>query len=398
MSSPPTLAGALVRSLRAHGARPAGAAPGSSTWSEVVDRSRLLGLGLADAGWSGRAIAVEASGRPARDLGGELAVLCAGSVLALPGAEANAVVVGEALRSGDGTTTRLVDLVAAGARLDRRDPAAAERHLAAIDPDAPAVADRRRTLTHGEALWGVRAVDRWLTPAVGADAPGLVLAVPGDDAPALTAALVGRWWPATVGAGLAPAPDPGDEPSTAGRTLVVLSATGWAEVARRLRHQAGRRRRGRSLLRRGRLVVAGEADGPQDRARLALARRRAGEAIRERTGLGDLRLGLCLAPLDPGTARDLEALDVPVAVVWCEQGVAGAVAAGPVARTATTEGWGRALPGRRIEAEGHSTVVFGGDVADEGLRLDVATRIDDRGRVALPRPARRPFASSEVPR
>jgi hypothetical protein len=199
--------------------------------------------------------------------------------------------------------------------------------------------------------------------------------------------VVGRWWPATTGSVLAPV-EAGAVPSLAGQGLVVLAPRDWAEVARRLREEAGRGRRGRSLLRLGRLIAAGEVDSPRDRARLALARRRTGEALRVRAGLGDLRIGLSLAPLDPGTARDLEALDVPVADAWCEDGLAGPVAAGPVVQTSPAEGWGRPLPGRRLETEGHSTLVCGGDLPDEGLRLASATSVDARGRVALPRPGR----------
>lgn len=385
MPPPTTLAAALVRDLRAHGARPAGIGPGAPTWSEVADRARRLGLGLAAAGWGERRVAVMPSGDPVRDLERELAVLAVGGVLALPGAEVESTLGDGVLRPGEGPEVAIDDLLDRGARADEREPAGAERRLAGLVPDAAAVVDRRRVVTHGEALWALRAVARWLGPALGPAGPGVVLDGAGPTGPALPAALVGRWWPAAAGARLTPTPSGAEAVAEAGAEVVLLAPDGWAELAQLLRRRAVGSLGGGLLLHRGRLVVAGESRARRDRAALHLARWWAGERVRAGAGLAGLRLGLALAPVDPGTTRDLAAAAVPFTPTWCEDGVAAPLAAGPVGRPAPDGTWARPLPGRRLELGGPATTAHGGDLPVDGLALRRTGRVDGRGRVALPR-------------
>ena len=390
MPAPTTLAAALVRDLRAQGGRPAGIGPDAPTWSAVADRARRLGLGLAAAGWGAHRVAVTASGDPVRDLERELAVLAVGGAVALPGAEAEATLGDGVLRPGEGPEVAIADLLERGAAADAREPAAAERRLAALDPEAAAVVDRRRPVTHGQVLWALRAVDRWLGPALGPTGPGVVLDGAGPAGPALPAALVGRWWPAAAGARLTPTPTGPEAVAEAGADVVLLAPDAWSELARLLRRRAAGSLGGGLLLHRGRLVVAGESRSRRDRAALHAARWWAGERVRAGAGLAGVRLGLALAPVDPGTTRDLAAAGVRFAPTWCEDGVAAPLAAGPVRTPAPDGTWARPLPGRRLELDGPATTACGGDLPADGLVLSRAGRVDGRGRVALPR--RRPAA------
>lgn len=386
MPDDPTLAAALVRGLRANGSRPTGTGTDAETWSARGDRARYLALALADAGWSRRRVAVTASGDPALDVERELGLLSAGAVLVVAGAEAEAVLADGALRPTSGPDVALDELVAEGAHRDAREPAAAEALLATLMGDDPAVVDPCRTVTHGEARWALRAVDRWLAPVIGPGGPGVVHSAPGAATPALPAAVVGRWWPASVGARLGPTPTDaagvGGAPSP---DLALLSPAAWAALAQRVRDEAGRSWGGPTLLHRGRLVISGESSSAGDRLALGAARWWAGPRVRYGAGLDGVRLGLALAPVDPGTTRDLAAVGIPFTPTWCADGVPAPIAAGPLVRAAPAGPWGRPLPGRRVELATGQTVIGGGDLPVEGLVVDGGTRVDPRGRVALPR-------------
>lgn len=394
MSRSPTIAAVLIRSLRAHGHRPAGtdAAP---TWSQLVDTSRRLSLGLIDAGWSGHRIGVSPSNDPLLDLARELAVLGAGAVLAMWEEGAEARLVGGALHPAGGPLVDAGDLLARGDRLDGRAPAEAEAQVARLLPDAPACVDRRRVVTQAEVAWALRSVERWLAPAVGPSGPGVVVSAPGPAAPALPSALVGRWWPATAGARLAPNPDSAVAVRGVHPDVALLSSATWAELAEMVRERAAGSLGGATLLDRGRLVVSGESSSWRERGALALARRWSGERIREGGGLGVLRLGLCFEPVDRSAAQDLASVGVALAPAWVTDGVPAPLAAAPVVRTAPLDGWGRPLPGRRMVSAGAHTTVHGGDVGPEGCVVDGALRVDRRSRVALPH--RTPVRASRAP-
>ncbi|MGI8938704.1 MAG: hypothetical protein ACR2JF_10940 [Iamia sp.] len=384
MPTPPTLAAALVQALRSQGRRPSTTGSDAPTWSEVADRSRRLSIGLAEAGWAGQPMAVEPSGRPSVDIERELAVLTAGAILALPGSDPAARIADEGLHPRDQPSLTLAEVVAAGEDCDARDPAGAERRLAALDPSAPACVEGRRTLTHGEVHWGLRAVHRWLTPAFPDGGPAAVVAGGRTGGSALSAALVGRWWPATLGARLAPEPSSVIEVGDVAADLVLLDGPAWAALAGRARERAAHSLGGGALLRRGRLVVSGESRSGIDRAALHGLRWWAGDRVRHGAGLGGLRLGLALEPVDVATRRDLAAVGVALASTWTVEGAAAPLAAGPVAPADPTASWGRPLPGRRIELVGAGAVAFGGDLPEEGLAAPGPGRVDGRGRVALP--------------
>lgn len=362
--SPTTFAALMVGGLRANGDRPA--TGDGRRWSQVADEARALAVGLAHDGVGpGTRARVPASGDPATRLAGEVAVLAVGAVLVVdPDAPADLVV--------DGT--------AAGPVEDPDGPAGHEARLAAIDPDAPALVTRAATVTHAQAGWAVRSVASWLAAPL---PTGPARAATVGPAEALVDAVVGRWWPASVGATLVAEGD-----RRARRPdLVVGGPAAWAAIADEVRAAAGRTRAGRALLRRGRVLAAGEVDTPVERVARAVAERRRGHDVRAAVGLDALAVGVCTGPLAPVDARDLAALGLPVVAAWTDPTVPAPVAATPVARSAPVSPWGRPLPGRSVEA-GPPVVVHGGDLAPAGQPVIGPTTVDPRGRVLLPRPAR----------
>jgi len=395
---PPAPALALVRAVRAHGDRPAAPGPGAPSWRAVADDARHLGLGLRDAGLApGRRAVVEGTGlAPHQVLERELAVLSTGAVLALdPGDEVSpvAVVGADELRveGAAGPVTCDVDrLRRRGRAVDAEAPDRYEALLAALDPADPSVALPGRQATGAEVTWALRAVDRWLAPAFDGEGPGPVLVV--DDGPGRgAAAVLGRWWPARAGAPLVdPGTDPAEAARRAGATVVVAGPGHWRAVAAGLRDAGARSRATAALLRRGRVVAAGEPAGPVERAGLAATRRWVGAGLRDVAGVAGLRAGVAWDGLDPVDARDLAAALVPVVPTWCVAGALAPVASAPVARPEPASGWGRPLPGRDVVADGSRTTIRGGDLPGGRLTLVARTAVDGRGRVRLPRPPRGP--------
>lgn len=388
MLGPPTLAAALVRALRAHGARPAATGAGAPSWGTVADGARHLALGLHEAGLTGRRVAVDPTGAPHEVVGREVAVLASGAVLTAPGTdELDARLTGTTLTvlGPDPTTSSRNEVERAGRTADHDRPDAAEELLAGLAPEAPALAGVDHTITQAEALWALRAVDRWLGPVLAAEAAERIVVVGGGPAgSAPSPALLGRWWPASIGAALV-----GTGRSVAATvgshrpTVAILGPDDWTEMADGVRRTADRSLGGPALLRRGRVVVAGESTARRDRIGLAVARRWAGPRVRGGAGLDQLVVGVSLGPLAPGTARDLAAASVPVTPTWVEPGVLAPVAAGPVARPEPATRWGRPLPGRSVEVGPGRTSVHGGDVGD-GRDVPTRVRLDARGRVRLP--------------
>ncbi|HMJ77975.1 MAG TPA: hypothetical protein VK507_18480 [Iamia sp.] len=385
MLTAPTFAAALVSGLRAHGHRPSG--PAGRRWSAVADEARTLALGLVEVGvrpGSAVRIRLHAGVRPEALIAAELAVLASGAALAVddevgPDLELDAT----ALR-GLGADRPLVDVRAAGAELDRHRPAAHEERLAGIEPADVAVLGDGLVVTHAQAVWAFRSVASWIGPAVPDGPQTVLLAPPGRET--VAAALVGRWWPAASGAALAAGDDLVAAARQARPDIVVGDAASWTVLADALRAEAARTRAGTTLLRRGRVLVAGEVASRAERVGRGVAERRAGARVRSAAGLDALALGVCLGPLDLATGRDLAAAGLPVVTSWVEPGVPAPVASGPRARPAPAEPWGRPLPGRTIEV-GPPVVVHGGDLGPAGAASASLTEVDPRGRVLLPRPA-----------
>jgi len=170
----------------------------------------------------------------------------------------------------------------------------------------------------------------------------------------------------------------------AGRAdLVVADPRSWAALAAGGRDRAVRSRRGRALLRHGRVAAAGEPRTPGERAAARVLDRRTGPAVRDAAGLGRMGLGISLGPLEVADGRDLAALGVPVVPTWVDARVPAPVAAGGVVHPTPAGRWGRPLPGRSISCGGPTTTVAGGDVAGGAVDLPVRTDADDRHRVAL---------------
>lgn len=383
-----TFAATLVRAVRAHGSQPAAVGAGPPSWGTVADGARHLALGLHEAGLTGRRVAVDATGAPHAVVELELAALAAGAVLVAPGAgelDARLTRTSLTLLGPAPTASALDEVLEAGRAADHDRPAAAEELLAGLAPEAPALADGDHTISQAEALWALRAVDRWLGPVLAADAAEPVVVVGGGPAgSALSLALLGRWWPASIGAALVGTDRP--VAATVGShrpTVAILGPDDWTEMADGMRRTADRSLGGPALLRRGRVVVAGESTARRDRVGLAVARRWAGPRVRGGAGLDQLVVGVSLGPLAPGTARDLAAASVPVTPTWLEPGVLAPVAAGPVARPQPATRWGRPLPGRSVEVGPGRTSVHGGDVGD-GRDVPTRVRLDARGRVRLP--------------
>lgn len=365
--SAPTLAALMVGGLRAHGDRPSG--PDGRRWSAVADEARGLSIGLVATGVGpGTRVRVEAVTDPVARVAREVAVLASGAVLVVdPDAPADVT----------------VDVTATATAEGPGGPDAPEARLAAIAPEAPALETRAATVSHGEAAWALRSVAAWLA---GALPTGPARAGAAGPVATVADALVGRWWPASTGAALVPGAD-----RRAHRPdLLVGPPATWAEVADEVRRAAGRTRAGRALLGRGRVLAAGEVEGPSarvERAARAVAERRRGADVRAAVGLDALRAGVCTGPLAPVDGRDLAALGLPVVVAWADPTVPAPVAATPVARPAPASGWGRPLPGRSIEV-GPPVVVRGGDVGPSGRPVVGGTEVDARGRVRLPRGVR----------
>lgn len=408
-----SFASALVSALRRQGQRPAtsGAVASTTTtttttWMEVADGVRLLALGLVSAGvGGGHRVQVDGgAARPHDLIGRELAVLSVGAVLCGPGADCADAGFGPNGLSGVGPETiGLDDLRDRGAAADRDRPARYEEMLSALGRAAPAIATRDAVVTQGQARWALRSVDRWIGAAlpsadgvvggVVVDGPGPVLAAHRSvDTGGITAALVGRWWPATVGAALAgidaDSGGPGgvvDAARDLRPSLAVLDPTAWAELAAAARTSASWSLAGPTLLRRGRVIAAGESSSLVDRIGLTAARRWIGLRVNTAAGLDRLDLGVCLGPLDPGAARDLAAAAVPLVVAWTAPGATAPVAATPVLRPEPAAAWGRPLPGRAVEVVGPITTILGGDLPDGRLCLDGAVAVDDRSRVRFPR-------------
>lgn len=398
MTPPTTFVAAAVRALRGHGGRPATDAPGGPSWADVAAEARALALGLRTAGVGpGAEVRVpEAAAGPAVRLGREVAVLSAGGALALPATDAApdgvaTVSLGDGGLVTGGTSVTLAELVAAEGPGAESAPDAYEEAVAGVAPDAPALVVAGRVVTHGELLWAHRTVERWLLPVVGPWGPGHVLALPGgvpeSSAAPVAAALVGRWWPGLAGAQLVAAV--GGGPATpilvlaARADVVVAGAAAWSEIAAGLRDHAERSRRGRALLRHGRLAAAGEPSGPGERAAARLLSRRTAPALREDVGLGRLALGISLGLPDLSTGRDLAALGVPVVPAWVDARVPAPVAAGPVVHPMAAGRWGRPLPGRSISCGGPSSTVCGHDLPGGAVDLPVRADADGRDRVAL---------------
>ncbi|HXH59038.1 hypothetical protein [Iamia sp.] len=395
MSGPSTLAAALVRALRAHGSRPAAVGAGAPSWATVADGARHLALGLHEAGLSGRRVAVDPTGAPHEVVGREVAVLAAGAVLTAPGTgelDARLTHTTMTVLGPDPTTSSRSEIERAGRRADRDRPAEAEELLATIEPSGPALAGVDHTVSQAEALWALRAVDRWLGPSLNAMAAELVVVVGGGPAGSeLSLALLGRWWPASSGAALVGVDGSATATVASHRpTVAILGPDDWAELAGGVRRTADRSLGGPALLRRGRVVVAGESTTRRDRTGLVVARRWAGPRVRGGAGLDQLVAGVSLGPLAPGAARDLTVASVPVTPTWLEPGVLAPVAAGPVTRPQPATCWGRPLPGRSVEVAPGRTTVHGGDVGG-GRDVSTRVRVDPRGRVRLPGVARAPW-------
>lgn len=385
MLSEPTFAAALVSGLRAHGHRPSG--PDGRHWALAADDARTLALGLVAAGVEpGSAVRVvaEVGDSPDAVLAAELAVLASGAVLVVDDtAEADAELSSAGL-TGAGKPRSLGEVSAAGAEVDRGQPSAHEDRLAAIAPDDVAVRGDGVAVTQAQALWALRCVAAWIGPV--ADGPRSVLGVPPSRG-TLTAALLGRWWPATAGAALAaPRPAGPVHRSVDLRPDVVIGdAEAWDELVDAVRASAAGSRAGTTLLRRGRALIAGEVAGRAERVGRSLAERRAGERLRGAAGLDRLALGICLGPLPVATGRDLAAVGLPVIATWVEPGVPAPVASGPRARPTPAEPWGRPLPGRSIDP-GPPAVVHGGDLDPAGHTTTAPVEVDARDRVRLPAP------------
>lgn len=390
MLSPPTFAAALVSGLRAHGDSPA--EPDGRRWSALADDARTLALGLAEAGIGpGTLVRVGADHAPAPRVAAETAVLAVGAALATDDAVAADVELDRDEVRGAGPDRSRADVCAAGTDRDRRRPDAHEERLAAVAPDDVALRGDGLVVTQAQAVWALRSVASWVGPAV-PDGPRTVLAPTVATTPA--ASLVGRWWPATVGATLAA---PSSDVAAAARRLhpdiVVGDAALWAALADAVRAAAARSRVGTALLRRGRVLAAGETSGRVERLGRGLAGRRAATQVRGAAGLDGLALGICLGPLELGTGRDLAAAGVPVVATWVEAGVLAPVASGPRVRPTPAEPWARPLPGRSI-AVGPPPVVHGGDLGAEGVVAASGVEVDGRGRVRLPRPVHLTGAST----
>jgi len=393
---PVTFSAALVAALRAQGGRPAAPGPGAPSWAEVADGARLLALGLRDAGvTAGTRVRVAApDAAPHERIGTELAVLAAGGVLVGAHAGVDLDLGPDGLGGTDAApATALAALRERGTAVDRDRPDAHEAMLAALAPDAPAFVEAGRTITQGQARWALHCVDRWIGAAFGPGAldvaVGPAAAVEAD----LAARLLAAWWPASVGARLAAPTDPSPAALRAlAPSYAVLTPEVWAALAGALRATAGRSLGGTTLLRRGRVLAAGESTGRVDRAGLAAARRWSGPRVRGGTGLGDLVVGISLGTLAAGEGRDLDAAAVPVLATWVVPGIPAPVAAGSVARPDPASGLGRPLPGRTVESAGPTTIVGGGDLPGGSVEVDGRVRIDGRGRVELP-----PAAPARVP-
>lgn len=393
LSVPDTFAAALLRAVHGHGSRPAAVGASAPRWAAVAAGARTLSLGLRAAGAADRTVSVALDGPVHEVVERELAVLAAGAVLVLGPHPAEARLTSRSLTlgSGDGPHHTVASLRGRGAEVDGQRPASFEDQLDALDPAAAALVDDGTTITHAQARWALRSVDRWLAPVVSRAGAAVAVSEPRVDASA-AAAMADRWWPASVGAALTE----GGVEGAAGRwsgapTLAVLDAAGWADVAAAGRAAAARTSGGPRLLRHGRVVMGQGASSPGDRLAWAAARRRAGPRIRTSIGVDGLVVGICLGPVDPQTDLDLATLAVPLTSTWLVAGASAPVASGTLGRPAPTDPWMRPLPGRAVRTNGGRTQVEGGDLPAAGVEVPGATRIDPRERVQPPRhPPRHP--------
>lgn len=385
--------------MRAHGSRSAGPGPGAPRWSAVADGARTLALGLRAVGVADRSLTVDVAGPVHEVVARELAVMAAGAVLVLGGAPADGRLSRRSLVMGRGGEEHAIAaLRVRGAELAGARPAAHEEELGKIGPSAAALVDSERQISHGQALWALHSVDRWLGPVAGRT--GTVVAAsqpPADEGTtAAAAAMVGRWWPASTGAALAG----GDVDVVAllrgvSPTLAVLGPAPWAEVASAVRSTADRTSAGSLLLRQGRVAASHGPSSRVERGALAAARRRAGPRLRTGMGVGELVVGVGLGRVDLQTDRDLAAAGVPIASTWMVAGAAAPVASEPLARRDGADVWMRPLPGRAVRSAPGRTWVEGGDLPADGLEQAGMARIGLGDRVQPPRlPSRRPNGGS----